>query len=150
MRNTKRKIYIFRKKTTNCWWIKISIIIYNGISKKKKKKKKLLDNAPNQLSKFRTKKWIEINYQSRGVCNVDSETRFKSTMLKSIIAMHTYFHCVKSVRIRSYSDPFFSRIFPHSDWIRPYSVRMRENAGKMQIRITLNTDPFYVVFFKKE
>ena len=26
-------------------------------------------------------------------------------------------HCVKSVRIRNYSGPHFSRIFPHSDWI---------------------------------
>ena len=28
----------------------------------------LLGNTPNQLSKFRTKNWIEINDQSRGVC----------------------------------------------------------------------------------
>ena len=27
----------------------------------------LLDNTSNKLSKFRTKNWIEINYQSRGV-----------------------------------------------------------------------------------
>ena len=27
----------------------------------------LLDNASNQLSKFRTKKWTEINDQSRAV-----------------------------------------------------------------------------------
>ena len=27
-------------------------------------------------------------------------------------------HCVKSVRIRSYSGPHFPPIFPHSDWIR--------------------------------
>ena len=47
--------------------------------------------------------------------------------------------CVKSVRIRSYSGPYFSCIFPHSEWIRrdmeirsssPYSVRMRENGEK--------------------
>ena len=33
---------------------------------------------------------------------------------------------VKRVRIRSYSGPHFSRIFPHSDWIRrdtPYFLR---------------------------
>ena len=57
----------------------------------------------------------------------------------------------KRVRIRSYSGPHFPRIFPHSDWIRrdaeydTYSVRMRENAGKMQTRITPNTDYFYAV-----
>ena len=55
-------------------------------------------------------------------------------------------HC-----IRSYSGPHFFRIFPHSDWIRlrisPYSVRMRENTGKMRTRITPNTDSFYSVLF---
>ena len=60
-------------------------------------------------------------------------------------------HCIKSSRVRSYSGPHFSRIFPHSDWIRrilrisPYSVRMRENAGKMGTRITPNKDTFYAV-----
>ena len=41
----------------------------------------LLDNTPNQLFKFKTKNWIEINDQSRGVYNVNSDIRFK--MLKS-------------------------------------------------------------------
>ena len=43
----------------------------------------LLDNTPNQLSKFKTKNWIEINDQSRGVYNTNSDIRFKTTMLKS-------------------------------------------------------------------
>ena len=33
----------------------------------------LLDNTPNQLSKFRTKNCIKINDQSRGVYDVNSE-----------------------------------------------------------------------------
>ena len=43
----------------------------------------LLDNAPNRLSKFRTKNWIEINDQSRRVYDVNSDIRFKTSMLKS-------------------------------------------------------------------
>ena len=43
----------------------------------------LLGNTSNQLSKFRTKNWIEINDQSRGVYNTNSDIRFKTTMLKS-------------------------------------------------------------------
>ena len=31
--------------------------------------------------------------------------------------------------------------------ISPYSVRMRENAGKMRTRITSNTDTFYAVLY---
>ena len=42
----------------------------------------LLDNTPNQSSKFRTKKWIEINDYSRGRYYVDSQIKFKTTMLK--------------------------------------------------------------------
>ena len=40
----------------------------------------LLDNTPNQLSKFRTKYWIEINDKSRGAYNTNSDIRFKATM----------------------------------------------------------------------
>ena len=43
----------------------------------------LLDNTSNRLSKFRTKNWIEINDQPRGVYNTDNDIRFKTTMLKS-------------------------------------------------------------------
>ena len=45
--------------------------------------KNLLGNAPNHLSKFRTKNWIEISGQSRGLSNTNSDIRFKTTMLKS-------------------------------------------------------------------
>ena len=43
----------------------------------------LLDNASNQPSKFRTKNWVEINDESRGRCNVNSQIKFKTIMLKS-------------------------------------------------------------------
>ena len=43
----------------------------------------LIDNTPNQPSKFRTRNWVEINYESRGAYNVNSQIKFKTTMLKS-------------------------------------------------------------------
>ena len=43
----------------------------------------LLDKTGNQISKFKTKNCIEINDQSRGVYNTNSDIRFKTTMLKS-------------------------------------------------------------------
>ena len=52
----------------------------------------LLGNASNQPSKFRTKNWVEINDESRGVYNFNT-FEFKTTMLKSsyvITMMHTY------------------------------------------------------------
>ena len=43
----------------------------------------LIDDASNQPSKFRTKNWVEINDESRGTHNVNSQIKFKITMLKS-------------------------------------------------------------------
>ena len=44
----------------------------------------LLDDASsNQPSKFKTKNWVEVNDESRGTYNVNSQIKFKTTMLKS-------------------------------------------------------------------
>ena len=43
----------------------------------------LIDDTSNQPSKFRTKNWVEINDESRGTYNVNSQIKFKTTMLKS-------------------------------------------------------------------
>ena len=43
----------------------------------------MLNNELNQPSKFRTKNWFEINDESRGVYNVNSQIKFKTKMLKS-------------------------------------------------------------------
>ena len=41
------------------------------------------DNTLNQPSKFRTRNWVEKNDESRGAYNVNSQIKFKTTMLKS-------------------------------------------------------------------
>ena len=43
----------------------------------------MIDDTSNQPSKFRTKNWVEINDESRGTYNVNSQIKFKTTMLKS-------------------------------------------------------------------
>ena len=43
----------------------------------------LIDDTSNQPCKFRTKNWVEINDESRGTYNVNSQNKFKTTMLKS-------------------------------------------------------------------
>ena len=43
----------------------------------------LIDDASNHPSKFRTRNWVEINDESRGAYNVNSQIKFKTTMLKS-------------------------------------------------------------------
>ena len=43
----------------------------------------LIDHTSIQPAKFRTRNWVEINDESRGVYNVNSQIKFKTTMLKS-------------------------------------------------------------------
>ena len=42
-----------------------------------------LENKPNQPSKFRTKSWVEVNDESRRTYNVNSQIKFKASMLLS-------------------------------------------------------------------
>ena len=37
----------------------------------------VLDNTPNQQTKFRTKNWVETNDESRGTYNEDNQIRFE-------------------------------------------------------------------------
>ena len=53
----------------------------------------LIDDASNQPSKFKTKNWVEINDESRGTYNVNSQIKFKTTMLNLVYvvtAMHVF------------------------------------------------------------
>ena len=40
----------------------------------------LLDNSPNQPAKFRTKNWVEVNDDVRGMYNTNSQIKFKTSM----------------------------------------------------------------------
>ena len=43
----------------------------------------MLDNTPNQPSKFRTKNWFEINDDTRETYETNSQIKFKTSVLKS-------------------------------------------------------------------
>ena len=43
----------------------------------------LIDDASDRPSEFRAKNWVEINDELRGAYNVNSQIKFKTTMLKS-------------------------------------------------------------------
>ena len=49
----------------------------------------LIDDTSNQPSKFRTKNWVEINDESRGTYNANSQIKFKTTMLKSCLCNYS-------------------------------------------------------------
>ena len=43
----------------------------------------LLDNTKNEPSKFRTRNWVEISVESRGMYNVSNQITFKTLMIGS-------------------------------------------------------------------
>ena len=56
----------------------------------------MIDGASNQPSKFRTKNWVEINDESRGTYNANSQIKFKTTMLRSSLCDYSdAYICVK-------------------------------------------------------
>ena len=84
-------------------------------------------------------------------------TRLVFTCFVTIkIAISVEFFCSYTCKVEvsqrkkyQYLELFWSAFFPHSEGTRrdtPYSVRMRENTGKVRTRITPNTDTFYAVF----
>ena len=60
------------------------------------------------------------------------------------LVMIIWHHCMKSVRIRNYSGPNFPAFGLNT---KRYSVslRIQSESGRMQTRITPNTDTFYAV-----
>ena len=49
----------------------------------------MLDNTPNQPSKCRTRNWVEINDDSSGMHNTNSQIKLKTSMLKSSLCNYT-------------------------------------------------------------
>ena len=49
----------------------------------------LLDNTPNQPTKFRIRNWVKINDESHVVYNVGSQIKIKTLMLRSILCDYT-------------------------------------------------------------
>ena len=49
-------------------------------------KNNLLDNTPNETSKFKTKNWAKMNDESRGTYNKDNQIKFKFSMLRSSLS----------------------------------------------------------------
>ena len=49
----------------------------------------MLNNTSKQPSKFRTKNWVEINDDSRGTYNINSQIKIKTSTLKSSLCNYS-------------------------------------------------------------
>ena len=59
----------------------------------------LLDNTPNLPAKFKTKNWVEINYQSCGTYIVNIQVKFKTSMLRSSLCDYSDAYILVSATI---------------------------------------------------
>ena len=71
----------------------------------------LIDDASNQPFKFTTKNWIDINDESRGIYNTNSQIKFKTTMLKSSLCDYSnvYILLKRDITITGAGDDAASR-----------------------------------------
>ena len=60
----------------------------------------LIGVTSNQPPKFRTRNWIEINEESRGTYNVNSQIKFNTTMLKSSLCDYSDAYVLVKGRIK--------------------------------------------------
>ena len=59
----------------------------------------LLENRPNQPSKFGTKSWVEVNDESHVTYNVNNQVKFKTLMLRSSICDYSDAYILVSAAI---------------------------------------------------
>ena len=61
----------------------------------------MLDDTPNQPSKFKTKHWIQINDHASGTYNTNSQIKFKTSMIKSSLCgcSDEYIHVKRNIPI---------------------------------------------------
>ena len=56
----------------------------------------LLDNTPNQPTKFRTKNWVETNYDTHGTYNNNRQIKFKTLLLMWSLCHYSDAHILAS------------------------------------------------------
>ena len=61
----------------------------------------LLDDTTNQPSKFRTRNWVEINDESRGTYNANSDIKFKTSIIRSNLCDYSgvYIHVKSTITV---------------------------------------------------
>ena len=67
------------------------------------KRANLLDDASNKTSKFKTKNWIELNGESKGTHDFNSQIKFKTTMLISSLCDYSdaYIHVRGTITVNN-------------------------------------------------
>ena len=99
----------------------------------------LLGNASNKTSKFKTRKWIEINDDSIGTYNPGSQMKFKATMIKSSFCDYSdaYIHVKGTITVNNTvaadKKVIFKNCIPFTNCISEISNTDLDNAKDIGI-----------------
>ena len=104
----------------------------------------LLDNATNQSTKLRTKPWVEINDDSLGTYNANSQIEFKASMIRSSLCEYNDASILVSgtitVAIQEGNNPnnankevVFKNCAPFADCISEINITQIDNAKYIAI-----------------
>ena len=97
----------------------------------------LLDNKPNQPSKFSAKNWVEIYDDSRGTYNTNSQIKFKTSMLKSSLCDYSdaYILVKGTISVVNTADAevIFKNCALFTDWISEISNTQIDNARDIDV-----------------
>ena len=108
----------------------------------------LLDNTPNQPTKFRAKSWVEVNYDSCGIYNTNSQIKFKTSMLRSSLCDYSdAYILVKgtiSIAAQAREDPnnankkvVFKNCAPFTDCISEVNDIQIDNVKRIDVIMSM-------------
>ena len=105
----------------------------------------MLDNTQNQPSNFRTKNWVEINDESRGTYSTNSQTKFKTSMLRSSLCDYSDAYIVVKGTItvpnigtvatqnNRNKEVIFKNCTPFTDWMSEINNTQIDNAKDIDV-----------------
>ena len=105
----------------------------------------MLDNTQNQPSKFRTKNWVEINDESRGTYSTNSQTKFKTSMLRSSLCDYSdaYIAVKGTITVPNIGtvatqnnrnkEVMFKNCTPFTDWMSEINNTQIDNAKDIDV-----------------
>ena len=103
----------------------------------------LLDNTPIQPTKFKTKKWVQINDDGRGTYNTNIKIKFKTSMLRSNLCDYRDAYILVKGAITPAPPPegnqnnndkdYFKNWTPFTDCISETNITQIDNAKYIDV-----------------
>ena len=123
---------------------------YNSIIIEYQKITNLFEKTPNHQSKFRTKNWVEVNDELRETYNINSQIKFKISMLRSSLLDYSDAYILVSATITvkntaaagaaatNRKNVIVKNCTPFTNWICEINTMQKDNAKDIDIVIPIS------------